>query len=361
MTTNNSTGKVKDSDRGENVALYTKYRPKKFSDVLGQEHITDLLNRAIKGNQISHAYLFIGSRGTGKTSVARILADQIRTSKNDLYEIDAASNTSVDDIRSLNESIYLSPMDSKYKVYILDEVHMLSKSAFNALLKTLEEPPAHAIFILATTEPQKIPDTVISRCESYTFRTPNKEILKKMIIQTSKSENVKISNSAIDLISVLGDGSFRDTHTILQKLFRNNDVVEDHEITVEEVEKITGAPTNVLVNELVSSLILGDLNKALKSVRRAEGSNFDSKTYLNLVLQKYRAILLMKVAEKENFKNLLSEDDLEYFNLIAEKNSERINSGILKLLIDVVNQSGRNNLQFLPLEIFLVEILSEKR
>ncbi len=351
-----------EKNKDKNVALYTKYRPLKFSDVLGQDHIVSVLENSVKNQDISHAYLFIGTRGTGKTSVARIFADKIGTTRNDLYEIDAASNTGVDDIRSLTESINTQPLESKYKVYILDEVHMLSKSAFNALLKTLEEPPAHAIFILATTEPHKIPETVISRCETYLFKTPNKEILKRMIQKTAKSEGVKISKQALELISILGDGSFRDTHTILQKLLRTTSITEDHEITIEEVEQATGAPTNFLINEIIKAMLEKDLEKSLKIVKQAETENFDAKTFLSLLLQKYRALLLMKVApnQKEIYEDLVSEDEIGDFKILLQENPTSVNSKILLSLIGAVNQSSKSITPFLPLEIILVEILEEK-
>ena len=155
----------KDAD----LALYRKYRPQNFKEVLGQEQVTKVLEGAISLGRIAHAYLFAGSRGTGKTSVARIFAHSIGTVAEDTYEIDAASNTGVDDVRALNESVSVLPFSSKYKVYIIDEVHMLSKSAFNALLKTLEEPPSYVVFILATTELHKIPETILSRCQRYIF------------------------------------------------------------------------------------------------------------------------------------------------------------------------------------------------
>lgn len=340
------------------VALYTKYRPQKFSEVLGQEHITGVLAESVKNEKISHAYLFIGSRGTGKTSVARILAREVGTTENDLFEIDAASNTSVENIRDLNESVNISPFNSKYKIYILDEVHMLSKSAFNALLKTLEEPPKHAIFVLATTEPHKIPETVISRCEVYNFKTPNREVLKKMIQKTAKSEGIKLDNGAVELISVLGDGSFRDTHTILQKLLRTDFVVSDSEITVAEVEKVTGAPKTVLINDVLQSMVKKDLDQGLGAIKELAEKNLDVKVFMKLLLQKYRALLLMKVSpnDKSLWQDSISEDDAKFLADLLAENREAIDSLKLSKLINVVNESGKSYLPYLPLEIFLIEV-----
>jgi DNA polymerase-3 subunit gamma/tau len=346
-----------DKEKNENIALYTKYRPQKFSEVIGQEHITDLLSESIKSEKISHAYLFIGTRGTGKTSVARIFAKQIGTSNNDIYEIDAASNTSVENIRDLNESVTTAPFDSDYKVYILDEVHMLSKSAFNALLKTLEEPPAHAIFILATTEPHKIPDTVISRCETYTFKTPNREVLKKMIKKTAKAENMNLDNGATDLIAILGDGSFRDTHTILQKLLRIDAVTSDSQITVSEVEKATGAPKTALVNSVLEAMVTGNSESGLKTIQDASQNNMDAKVFMKLLLEKYRALLLMKVSpnQKDLYSESVSEDDLDFMKNLLEKNNESVNSKKLLDLLEATNQSAKSYLPFLPLEIILLD------
>lgn len=346
----------------DNIALYTKYRPKKFKEVLGQEHITEILDQSVKNEDISHAYLFIGSRGTGKTSVARILANEIGTTANDIYEIDAASHTGVDNIRELSDGANVSPFDSKYKVYILDEVHMLSKPAFNALLKTLEEPPKHAIFILATTEANKVPETVISRCEVHNFKTPNVSVLKKMIQSTAKKEGLKLGKGVVDLISILGDGSFRNTHTVLQKVLRTESVVNDSEVTLEEVEKITGAPSSVMVNDVLSALVNSDLVLGLSSVAKAVEGNVDSKVFLKLIIERFRILLLLKVAKgsKELYEDMVSDDDIEFLNGLLEKDSAVVNSLTLSKLIQVSNDSLISHLPLLPLELFLVEIIEEK-
>src|SRR5574343_652540 len=170
------------------LALYRKYRPQSFKEVLGQDHIVKVLESSIESNKVSHAYLFVGSRGTGKTSVARIFARDIGVSENDMYEIDAASNRGIEDIRELRDGVRVLPFDSKYKVYIIDEVHMLSKDAWGALLKTLEEPPKHVIFILATTELHKVPDTIISRCQVFTFKKATNVICRKMLSEVASKE-----------------------------------------------------------------------------------------------------------------------------------------------------------------------------
>src|SRR3990170_1736038 len=231
------------------LALYRKYRPKKFKEVLVQNHIVDVLESSVETNKVSHAYLFVGSRGTGKTSVARIFATSIGVSINDMYEIDAASNRGIEDIKELRDGARVLPFDSKYKVYIIDEVHMLSKDAWGALLKTLEEPPKHVIFILATTELEKVPETIISRCQTFTFKKPSEEILKKFVIEIAGKEKLKLEDDTADLIALLGEGSFRDTAGIIQKLLSFS---KDKVITRDEVEAVTGAPKSIIVNDFLS-------------------------------------------------------------------------------------------------------------
>jgi DNA polymerase-3 subunit gamma/tau len=233
------------------IALYRKYRPHKFKEVHGQEHIVKVLEGSIEQGNISHAYLFSGSRGTGKTSVARIFAHAIGATDNDIYEIDAASNRGIDDVRELREGVNVLPLESPYKVYIIDEVHMLTKEAFNALLKTLEEPPSHAVFILATTEVDKLPDTIISRCQTFSFRKPGLSLLKDIVLRIGKEEGFTLEPAAAELISLLGDGSFRDTEVILQKVISST---EGKKISVQDVEEITGSPKSELVNNVLRGL-----------------------------------------------------------------------------------------------------------
>ena len=287
-------------------ALYRKYRPHKFSEVIGQDHVVKVLEAEIKSGEISHAYLFAGTRGTGKTSVARIFASEIGTTPNDIYEIDSASNTSVDDIRALNESVFTLPFESKYKVYILDEVHMLSKSASNALLKTLEEPPAHVVFILATTETHKIPETVLSRCEVYTFKKPSQEVLKKMSVSIAKKEGFALDDSSAELIAILGDGSFRDTQGIIQKVLAYS---KDSKISEEEVRLVTGSPSVELVHEIVSSIAEKNLAQGFQGVKKAVEKNIDMAVFLKLVLHTMRAVMLVRFGAGDLVQDDLSEKE----------------------------------------------------
>lgn len=335
-------------------ALYRKYRPSKWSDVVGQDHVVKVLEAESKSGQISHAYLFAGTRGTGKTSIARIFAKSIGTSPNDIYEIDAASNTGVEDIRSLNESVFTLPFDSKYKVYILDEVHMLSKSASNALLKTLEEPPEHVVFILATTETHKIPDTVVSRCETFTFKKPSQEVLKKVVLNTAKKEGFSIQDSSAELVAILGDGSFRDTLGILQKIISFS---KDNKISEEEVRLVTGAPSVEFVHNIVKSLGDKNIELGLETIKNAVSQNIDMSVFLKLILQTVRAILLVRFGATNIVKDELSETEFVFVNLF--KANPAFTSQTLIELLSAYESTVSSYIPQLPLEIALVKLIKE--
>ncbi|MEX0652065.1 MAG: DNA polymerase III subunit gamma/tau [Candidatus Paceibacterota bacterium] len=337
-------------------ALYRKYRPEGFKDVLGQEHIVSVLEGALEQGNISHAYLFSGSRGTGKTSVARILARAIGTSGNDLYEIDAASNRGIDDIRELRDSVHTYPLESPYKVYIIDEVHMLTKEAFNALLKTLEEPPKHVVFMLATTEEEKLPDTIVSRCQSFVFKKPTAQILAEMILRVAKKEGFTLEPASANLIALLSEGSFRDAHGILQKIISSS---KDKKISVEEVECVAGAPKGALVNELIGAIASKDLNTALSIVKDVVAQNLDLKTFIKLVLHKVRVVLLLKYAKdmETGFKGQFMKEDFDFLKKICDDENSAINSEVLYELLGAYDATARAYITQLPLELALVKLL----
>ncbi|MEN9649378.1 MAG: hypothetical protein RL094_345 [Candidatus Parcubacteria bacterium] len=338
------------------VSLYRKYRPETFADVVGQEHVTDLLEESIKQGKLGHAYLFCGSRGTGKTSVARIFARAIGTTPNDLYEIDAASNTSVEDIRSLNEAVNTIPFESKYKVYILDEVHMLSKSAFNAFLKTLEEPPKHVIFILATTEMEKLPETIVSRCQSFVFKQPTSELLKKVVLDISKKEGVQIESAAAELVALLGDGSFRDTLSILQKVLSLSGT-SSTEITLAEVERVTGAPKSAIVFGIVDALAQKDITAALAHIAAARDAHLDMKVFSKLLLSRLRYLLLRSVSPAQAIGGAQDFTQDEQKKLDALKMDTATIVKALYAMLDASQQVGKSYISTLPLELAVVRLL----
>lgn len=246
-------------------AFYRKYRSKSLAEVVGQDHITDILTRSLKEGAIAHAYLFTGPRGVGKTSIARILAHEINdlpydddSSHLDIIEIDAASNNGVEDIRDLRERVQLAPVSAKKKVYIIDEVHMLSKAAFNALLKTLEEPPEHVVFILATTDADKLPDTIVSRTQRFTFRTISTADIARHLAWIAKQEGFSVDKDALHLIAVHGGGSFRDSIGLLDQLHSAAD--KKAGVTKELVASFLGLPPAELISGLLAAYDASDLS-----------------------------------------------------------------------------------------------------
>jgi len=344
----------------QELALYRKYRPTKFSEVRGQDHIVDVLERSIEDEKVSHAYLFVGSRGTGKTSVARIFAKEIGVSANDLYEIDAASNRGIEDIKELREGARVLPLDSKYKIYIIDEVHMLSKDAWGALLKILEEPPKHVIFMLATTEFHKVPETIISRCQVFTFRKPNETILKELILDIANKEKRDIESEGAELIAILGDGSFRDAEGVLQKVLN---FTKSKKITREEIEAITGAPKTQFINDFLSALVDKDVEKGIEAVRSASALNLDMKLYLKLIIQKLRMVIILRYAPKleKEMTGDLGESDLGFLKgLISTDKQGMLRSHALSVLLGAYEDIDRAFISELPLELALVEIISKE-
>ncbi|MDO4741885.1 MAG: DNA polymerase III subunit gamma/tau, partial [Candidatus Saccharibacteria bacterium] len=245
-------------------ALYRKYRSKTLDEVVGQEQVTEPLKNALAQNKISHAYLFIGPRGTGKTSVARIFAHAVNNFKYeleddyvDIIEIDGASNRGIDNIRELKEKVIIRPTLGKYKVYIIDEVHMLTKEAFNALLKTLEEPPEHVIFIMATTDAHKVPITITSRAQTYTFKLADQKTMRDHLKSLAEKEGIKITDEALQIIAKRGGGSYRDSISLLDQI----STLPDQEITADSVVTALGLPEDEKISDLISAYTSGNVVK----------------------------------------------------------------------------------------------------
>ena len=321
-------------------ALYRKYRPSSFDEVLGQDNIVTVLQQAVSKNDLVHAYLFSGSRGTGKTSVARIFASEIGCDPADVFEIDVASHTGVEDIRALNEMVHIYPLKSKHKVYILDEVHMFSKAAFNAFLKTLEEPPSHVIFVLATTEPEKIPDTVLSRCQSFLFKKPNNDLLAARIEEVLKKEGYSAEKDVPQMIALLSGESFRDALGILQKVLL---ATPSKEVKKDFVENLLGVPDSAVVTKYITSFIKGDVAGGISALEEVKGH--DMIVFCTLAVDALRALILYK---KTNEKK----DVVENFD---EKTSKEEGCSLenLLVLLDAYAAIPYAHVAQLPLEVAL--------
>ena len=270
-----------------------KYRPSTFEDVVGQEHVTKTLQNAIAKKQIAHAYLFCGPRGVGKTTCARIFSQLINENTNseyNIFELDGASNNSVDDIRNLIDQIKIPPQIGKYKTYIIDEVHMLSKSAFNAFLKTLEEPPKHSIFILATTEKEKIIPTILSRCQIFDFNRINNQQLKTYLLKLSDKENIQVQEQTIQLISEKADGSLRDALSIFDKVYTFCNTNWEHE----EVSQILLSLDTKFSIQLTSSIIAKDIHTCLMKINQILEKGYDGKEIIKSLINHFRHLIMTK-------------------------------------------------------------------
>jgi DNA polymerase-3 subunit gamma/tau len=356
------------------LVLARRWRPQLFSDVIGQKHVTDTIENAITSNRIPHAFLFAGPRGVGKTSVARILAKALNCINGptnnpcnkcsiceeitnghslDVIEIDGASNTSVEDIRGLRDNIRYLPSRSKYKIYIIDEVHMLSNSAFNALLKTLEEPPGHAIFIFATTEPHKIPLTVISRCQRYDFkRISIKDIIDNLKNIASK-DKIDISDDAIFLIAREADGSLRDAQSILDQIVS----YKGNNISQEDVISLLGIMDRKVIYDLLRSIIEKNADKSLKIIEDIYNYGYDLKRFLGELLDLFRNLMIVKTTT--NYKELINLPDYEIEELLSFSKSlktEEIQM-LLSILLRGEEEFLRSDVPKLILEITIIKML----
>ena len=318
------------------TALYRKFRPTTFSEMVGQEHITRTLRNQIMSDRVGHAYLFNGGRGTGKTSSAKILARAINClnpqdgepcneceickgaingSLTDIVEMDAASNNSVEDIRSIREEVNFLPTKAKYRVYIIDEVHMLSTGAFNALLKTLEEPPEHVKFILATTEPQKLPATILSRCQRFDFkRISNQDIIKRLKIVCDESK-IEITDEALNIISVLAEGAMRDALSILERCIQDG----ENKIDENKIKDLIGIPKLTFVHNITEALIEYNIDKALKSIDDILNEGKDLNNFIWEIIKYVKDLLVYKTSGKSD---LYSKEELENIKQICEKVSK---------------------------------------
>lgn len=291
-------------------ALYRTYRSKSLSEVIGQEHVTDILARSLKAGRIAHAYLLTGPRGVGKTSIARILAHEINqlpytddSNHLDIIEIDAASNNGVEDVRDLRDKVQIAPVSAKYKVYIIDEVHMLSKAAFNALLKTLEEPPAHVVFILATTDADKLPATIISRTQRFSFRAIARDKAAMHLRTIANAEKIIINDEALDLIAIHGDGSFRDSISLLDQLRGLAD--KDTGITPELIEAALGLAPTARLEAIVAAYEQKDLSQIVSLCDSLEHDGIQPAVLARQLITYLRELVVSKPQFIELLEQLL--------------------------------------------------------
>lgn len=325
--------------------LYRKYRPNNFNELYGQENIKNLLQESIIKNKISHAYLFSGPRGTGKTSTAKLFAKSINCinakdgipceecescinyeQNPDIIEIDAASNNGVDEIRDLRENCKILPTFCKYKVYIIDEVHMLSQSAWNAFLKTLEEPPKHVIFILATTEINKIPITILSRCQRFRFQKISSEIIVENILRISRLENINLDKETAEYIAELSDGGMRDALSILDQLSKDN-----NNISKEQVYKTFGMIDYQLIINIFESIKTQNINEINNIFEELEITGIDLNTFINKLLKYLYNLELKIISNEENFINL---ENLKHMSKeLAECTNKKEGLQLIKIIL----------------------------
>lgn len=352
-------------------ALYRRWRSRTFEEVLGQEHVTRTLRNALLSGRIAHAYLFAGPRGTGKTTMARLLAKAVNCLTEgdekpcnqcsicqainegrllDLIEIDAASNRGIDEIRDLREKVGFRPNEARYKVYVIDEVHMLTNEAFNALLKTLEEPPPHVIFVLATTEPHKIPATILSRCQRFDFRRASLKDLHRKLSRICESEGIAIEAAALELIARSAAGSFRDAESLLDQLASYG----DDEITLAQVQAVLGTVSFQAIGKLVSLLVERDVAGGFDLINQVISDGVDPRQFNRELVEYLRGLLLIKAGDGANLLNVTAEILAE-----MENQARQLSTKALLRTVRLFNQASLDlkvSLQpQLPLELAFIE------
>jgi DNA polymerase III subunit gamma/tau len=361
-----------------NLVLYRKYRPQSFSEFVGQEHIVKTVTNALQMGMVSHAYLFCGPRGTGKTSLARLLAKSVNCQNRksnafepcnvcdscveimdgraiDLIEIDAASHRGIDEMRELKEGIRFGPTKSKYKVFIIDESHQLTKEAANALLKTLEEPPAYAIFILATTEAHKMIPTIISRCQRFDFRKLTIPEIAGHLEKICKKEKVKIEKSALEMIAVNATGSVRDSLSLLDQIFTFKTTSED-EITQEDVKSLLGLVEVETVSKLVGFISQKKIAEAISFLNEVADSGNDLTEFSKSMINYLRQVLVMKiVGDRSPIMAVLTKEQSEKIKEQAAVFTEADLQRIIELFLESENKMRYSPIPQLPMELAIIE------
>ncbi|MBU6141563.1 DNA polymerase III subunit gamma/tau [Patescibacteria group bacterium] len=366
------------------LAIYRKYRPKTFEDLLGQEHIVEILRNAARRDAFAHAYLFYGPRGSGKTTTARLIAKLVNCEKRqkdakfkakgepcnecrpcteidtghalDVIEIDAASNRGIDEIRDLQEGVRLSPTSYHSKVFIIDEVHMLTREAFNALLKTLEEPPAHAVFILATTEYEKVPATISSRTQRFHFRkVALPEIITKLHA-IAKSEKIMIDDDAVELVAALGEGSVRDAESLLGQI-----ASLDQDITLQDVERIAGKIGYKKTAQLAELLLAGSLPEALSYIHEIEQGGYNVVQFTKDLIHYLRRALTLKMDPGllAAYQRELTKDEIGMLQKHAGMSDPAKMTALIRLLIRAYSEMRYSPFAAVPLEVAVIEQLKK--